>query len=209
MITGYTSGHTWLHRTPAGVKLAVLAALSIVTISMHDWRLLSIGLGFTLMIYVSLGREVCRHLVLLRPVIPLLLAVALIQGWTVAWTDAAASIARLLVMITAASLITLTTTMQAMMAALAPMLAPLSRLGVNPRAPALGVALVLRLAPVLLSAWQQREEAWRARTGRRVSIRLIPAFLAEALTMADCITEALDARGFDPRVTKRQKGNQL
>jgi biotin transport system permease protein len=209
MITGYTSGHTWLHRTPAGVKLAILAALSTATMSTHDWRLLSIVLSFTLMIYVSLGREVFRSLILLRPVIPLLLAISFIQGWTVAWNDAAASVMRLLVMITAASLITLTTTMQAMMAALAPMLAPLNHLGVNPRAPALAVALVLRLAPVLLSTWQQREEAWRARTGRRISIRLIPAFLAEALTMADYITEALDARGFDPRVPKRPKGNQL
>jgi biotin transport system permease protein len=74
---------------------------------------------------------------------------------------------------------------------------PLRLAGINPRAPALAIALVIRFVPVLLASWQEREEAWRARTGRRASIRLIPAFVAETLRMADQIAEALDARGFD------------
>jgi biotin transport system permease protein len=51
--------------------------------------------------------------------------------------------------------------------------------------------------PVLLANWQARAEAWRARTGRRVSIRLVAPFVAETLRLADQVGEALDARGFD------------
>ncbi|MPR08980.1 energy-coupling factor transporter transmembrane component T family protein [Microvirga tunisiensis] len=199
MIAGYLAGPTWLHRVPAGLKLAAVTVLSFLVLPVTDWRVLGAGLVLVLLIYASLGREALQRLALLRPLIPFLLVIALLQGWLETWPAAAASTTRILLMVLVASLVTFTTTMQSMIDALAPVLAPLRRLGFNPRVPALGIALVLRFVPVLLSAWQQREEAWRARTGRRASIRLIPSFIAEALRMADQVAEALDARGFNTR----------
>jgi biotin transport system permease protein len=209
MIAGYIAHATWLHRVPAGTKLIALAALSIVVLPVTDWRVLTLGLGLVLVLYASLGREVSSRLVLLRPLMPFLIAIALLQGWLETWPAATAAIARVLFMVLAANLVTFTTTMQGMIDALAPVMSPLRGLGVNPRAPALAVALVLRFVPVLLAAWQQREEAWRARTGRRASIRLIPSFIAEALRMADQVAEALDARGFNMRTSSKDtSGNQ-
>jgi len=199
MIAGYLACPTWLHRVPAGLKLGAITVLSLLVLPVMDWRVLAAGLVLVLVIYASLGREALRRLALLKPLMPLLLAIALLQGWLEAWPAAAASITRILLMVLVASLVTFTTTMQSMIDVLAPVLAPLRRLGLNPRMPALAIALVLRFVPVLLSAWQQREEAWRARTGRRASIRLIPSFIAEALRMADQVAEALDARGFNTR----------
>ncbi|WP_404295045.1 energy-coupling factor transporter transmembrane component T family protein (plasmid) [Microvirga sp. RSM25] len=199
MIAGYLARPTWLHRVPAGPKLGAVTVLSLLVLPVTDWRVLGMGLVLVLVIYASLGREALRRLALLKPLMPLLVAIALLQGWLETWPAAVASFMRILLMVLAASLVTFTTTMQSMIDALTPVLAPLRRLGLNPRVPALAIALVLRFVPVLLSAWQQREEAWRARTGRRASLRLIPSFVAEALRMADQVAEALDARGFNTR----------
>lgn len=209
MIAGYSAHSTWLHRVPASVKLISVAALSIAVLPVTDWRVLALGLGLVLLIYASLGREILSRLAQLKPLMPFLIAIALLQGWLESWPTATAAIVRILLMVLAASLVTFTTTMQGMMDALAPVLAPLRGFGVNPRVPALAVALVLRFVPVLLAAWQQREEAWRARTGRRASIRLISSFIAEALRMADQVAEALDARGFNTCASpKPRSGDQ-
>ena len=66
---------------------------------------------------------------------------------------------RLLAMLLLADLVSMTTTMSALMEVLAPALRVLRPLGVNPRKMALAVALVLRFVPVLLTRWRAREEA--------------------------------------------------
>ena len=107
-----------------------------------------------------------------------------------------AAVVRLLMMILLADLVSMTTTMQAMMDALMPVLRVLRPLGVNPRKVSLAVSLAIRFVPVLSANWEARSEAWRARTGRRPSLRLIGPFITETLRMADQVAEALDARGF-------------
>jgi biotin transport system permease protein len=203
MISGYVARRTWLHRVPAVLKLAGVAVASVALLPVDDWRVLAAGLAGVALVYASLGRDVFSRLAMLRPILPILIALALLQGLFQSWPLAAASSLRILLMILIASLATLTTTMQAMMAVVAPLMAPLRLVGINPRAPALAVTLVLRFVPVLLEAWQQREEAWRARTGRRASIKLIPAFIADAMRMADQVAEALDARGFSVSLSRR------
>jgi biotin transport system permease protein len=93
----------------------------------------------------------------------------------------------------------MTTTMQDMMQALMPVLHLLKPFGVNPKKVALAVSLAIRFVPVLSGNWEARAEAWRARTGRKPSWRLVGPFLAETLRMADQVAEALDARGFARR----------
>ncbi|HEX2510044.1 MAG TPA: energy-coupling factor transporter transmembrane component T [Microvirga sp.] len=197
MIAGYLAHPTWLHRVPTGAKLALLAAASLAVLPIADPLALLAALGFTLLIYASLGRQAVSRLAVLQPLLPFLILIGALQAWFESWPAAVASTTRILLMILVASLVTLTTTMQAMAESLLPLMRPLRLAGINPRAPALAIALVIRFVPVLLASWQEREEAWRARTGRRASIRLIPAFVAETLRMADQIAEALDARGFD------------
>ncbi len=87
---------------------------------------------------------------------------------------------------------------------LAPLFRGLRPLGVNPRKVALAAALVLRFVPVLAARWRAREEAWRARTRRRVPPRLVAAFLADVLRLADQVAESLDARGFDTAADRRR-----
>lgn len=201
MMSGYLSGHSLLHRLPAGLKLGALALLSILILPLDDPRLLAGALAATLALYAALGHPALARLWTLRPLVPLLALMFVLQAWSGDWTAGgfaagAASVLRILLMVLLADLVTLSTSLQQMMDALETLLTPLRPLGASPRKLALAVALVLRFVPVLLAAWRAREEAWRARSTRRPSLALVPGFLAETLRLADRVADALDARGF-------------
>ncbi|TAK50114.1 MAG: energy-coupling factor transporter transmembrane protein EcfT [Xanthobacteraceae bacterium] len=196
MITTYLARRTWLHGVPAGVKLFALAALSFMLLPVQDWRILATAAMLAALVFAALGREARQRLALIRPLLPVLAIIAAFQVMTGDWRDAVGAVARLTLMVMLAELVTMTTTMAAMMEALAPVLRPLRHLGLDPRALTLAVALVIRFVPVLLEAWQRRAEAWRARSGRRPALRLVAPFVAEALRLADHVAEALTARGF-------------
>ncbi|MBR1217039.1 energy-coupling factor transporter transmembrane protein EcfT [Bradyrhizobium sp. U87765 SZCCT0131] len=196
MMGGYLARATWLHRLPAWLKLAALAAISLALLPVQDWRLLALSFAAVIAIYAMLGRDALRRLGLFRPLIPLLVIVGGLQGLFNQWQDGAVVVLRLVVMVLAADLVTMTTTMTALMAAVEPLFRLLRPLGVDARKIALAVALVLRFIPVLLANWRAREEAWRARSQRRPPLRMVVLFLAETLRLADHVAEALDARGF-------------
>ena len=204
MLTDGLAAWTWLHRVPAGAKLAGLAVLSLVLLPVGDWRILAGALTIIAAVYASLGRVGMARLGLLRPVLPLLVVVGGVQAASGGWNAGAVVTMRLLAMLLLADLVSMTTTMSALMDVLAPVLRVLRPLGVNPRKMALAVALVLRFVPVLLMRWRAREEAWKARTHRRVPPRLVAAFVADILQLADRVAEALDARGFDASATDRK-----
>lgn len=199
MISGYLARDSLLHRLPAGLKLAGLAVLTLALVPVTSPIVLGGALAAVIGVYGALGRDAVRRLAFLRSLMPLFLIIGFVHGLANDWWSAAGAVIRIVLMILLADLVTMTTTMQAMMDALAPVLRPLRVFGLDPRRLALAVALVLRFVPVLLEAWRARGEAWRARTGRRPSLRLVAPFLAEALRMADQVAESLDARGFGRR----------
>lgn len=196
MIAGYLARETWLHPVPAGVKLAALAGLSLAILPVEDWRLLVCGVGIVVALYASLGAEAFRRIAMLRPLVPLLVIIFGLHGLMGDWALGASAVARLVMMVLLADLVTMTTTMQAMMQALMPLLRLLRPFGVNPRKLSLAVSLVVRFVPVLSTNWQARSDAWRVRTGRRASWRLVGPFVTETLRMADQVADALDARSF-------------
>lgn len=196
MIGGYLSRATWLHRLPAGLKLLMVAGMSLTLLPVQDWRLLALCLAVVVGAYATLGREAMRRLSLLKPIIPLLVIIGGLQGLSSRWEDGASVVLRLLLMVLVADLVTMTTTMSALMEAIQPLFRLLAPLGINSRKIALSVALVLRFIPVLLADWRAREEAWRARSRRRVPLRILALFLIATLRLADQVAEALDARGF-------------
>lgn len=202
MMGGYLARTTWLHRLPAGLKLAIIAVISLALLPVQDWRWLALCLVIVGAVYVALGREAMRRLGLFKPLLPLLVIIGGLQGLSNRWEDGASMVLRLLVMVLSADLVTMTTTMTALMQAVEPLFRLLRPLGVNSRKIALAVALVLRFIPVLLANWRAREEAWRARSRRRVPLKLVVLFLIETLRLADHVGEALDARGYGR--TRRQ-----
>lgn len=203
MLTDGLVPRTWLHHVPAGVKLVGLALLSVLLLPVGDWRILAAVLAVIALVYAGFGRVGMARLKLLRPLLPLLVVVGGVQTASGGWNAGAVVTMRLLAMLLLADLVSMTTTMSALIEVLAPVLRLLRPLGVNPRKMALAVALVLRFVPVLLARWRAREEAWKARTCRRVPPRLVAAFVADTLQLADRVAEALDARGFDRSAADR------
>ncbi len=195
MISNYLAGETWLHRVPAGAKLASLAVLSVAILPVDDWRALVAALAGVVLLYASLGKEAFKRLAMIRSFAVFLAIIAVLHLLAGTWQEAVAAVARLVMMILLADLVSMTTTMQAMMAALTPVLTLLRPFGLNPRKLSLAVSLAIRFIPVLGANWQARSEAWRARTGRRPSFRLLGPFIADTFRMADHVAEALDARG--------------
>ncbi|MGN6307975.1 MAG: CbiQ family ECF transporter T component [Xanthobacteraceae bacterium] len=205
MMTDGLAPKTWLHRVPAGFKLACLALFSLLLLPVDDWRILAGVLATVLAVYAGFGRAGFARLALLRPLLPLLVIVGGVQALSSSWHAGAVVSLRLLAMLLLADLVSMTTTMSALMDVLAPFFNLLRPLGVNPRKMALAVALVLRFVPVLMTRWRAREEAWKARTHRRVPVRLVAVFLADILQLADRVAESLDARGFDTAIADRRR----
>ncbi|MGB0670412.1 MAG: energy-coupling factor transporter transmembrane component T family protein [Rhodospirillales bacterium] len=196
MLSLQLEGRTWLHAWPAGVKLLILAAVSIALLPVGDWHILLAVLAAVLGLYASLGREACAQVVLVKPLLPILAVVFGLHLWLNDWQTGTVAVCRLLAMVLLANAVTMTTTLSAMMDALMPVLAPLRLVGLRPQSLALAVALVIRFVPVIFAEWQAREQAWKARGGGRDSWRLIPAFCLGVLRLATAVGEALDARGF-------------
>ncbi len=205
MIGSYLYPPTWLHRVPAIVKLLLLLVSASFFLAVARWDLIVIAIVVALAAFASLGRRAIARLRNFSPLLPLLLFIYIAQ-WYVAGREAAAvSIGQLLLMVLLADLVTMTTTMQAMLEVLEPLFAPLARFGLSSRKIALAVALVVRFVPVLFELWARRSEAWRARTSRRPPLKLIGLFVADTLRMADNVAEALDARGFAAGRSARPK----
>lgn len=199
MIAGHLAQRTWLHSVPARVKLIGLAAATVLAFCIDDYRLLAGAFGMTLVVYLALGRAAWERLKGLGAFLPFLFVIGLFQFWSIGPEAAASVLLRLSLMILMADMVSMTTTMLDMTDAIEPLLKPLSLVGLSPLRISLALALVMRFVPVLIEDWTRRNEAWRARTGRRGSLTLLPMFLAGVVGTADRIAEALDARGFGRR----------
>lgn len=206
MIALYHHPPTVLHRLPAGAKLIALAILSIVCLRIENAVILLGAFVGLLLLYASFGYGFAKRLAMLRPLWPAMLAIFIAQLLTADANSAATATSRLVVMVLLADLVTMSTPMQAMMDAVAPLFAPLRVAGFATNRIAFSVAYMIRLVPLLLECWQQHGDAWRARTGRRPGWRMIAPFFSSVLRMAERNAEALDARGFGsiaPPVNKR------
>jgi biotin transport system permease protein len=157
--------------------------------------------GFALVLgsYLVLGSEARARLRLFSSMLPILVIITAFQYWSVGAEAAATTVLRLAMMVLLADMVSMTTPMLDMMDAIEPLMRPLSFLGLDPARLTIAIALVLRFVPSLLEEWRRRSEAWRARTGRRASIRLLAPFLGSLVILADRVAEALDARGFGSR----------
>ncbi|MBX9760571.1 MAG: energy-coupling factor transporter transmembrane protein EcfT [Beijerinckiaceae bacterium] len=199
MISGHLASKTWLHAVPARLKLCALAAATFIAFWMENAYVLSGAFAIVLGAYLVMGPEARSRLRIFSSMLPILLVITIFQYWSVGPDSAAVIVLRLALMILLADMVSMTTPMLDMMDAVQPLMRPFAIFGLEPEKLTLAIALVLRFVPALLEEWRRRNEAWRARTGRRASLRLLAPFIGSIVTKADRVAEALDARGFDRR----------
>ncbi|REJ04441.1 energy-coupling factor transporter transmembrane protein EcfT [Microbacterium bovistercoris] len=195
MIALYRPGTGLLHRLPAGVKLAGLAACAL---ALSVWRpepvgMLAAVLGVSAMYPIAglpiaaLGRAWWR----LRWIV-LVLGGAL---WLFAGTDTAlVNTGRVVALVLLADLVTRTTRSGDLLAVLERVLRPLHRFRVDAEAVALTISLTIAMVPVIAGLADQVRDAQRAR-GARLGVRAALPLLILTMKHADDVGDALVARG--------------
>ena len=196
MLTLTSPVEIWAHRLPAGAKLGLICAFTVLLFALKTPTALLIAAAATAALIASGGAAFAKEsLTMLRPLWPFVLIVGLWHLWTNEPAQGASIVIRMITAVAAANFVTMTTRLTDMITVLETLTKPLARLGLSPRALALALALTIRFIPVTLSRMQVIRESWRARSPRRPGWRvLLPATLA-ALDDAEAVAEALRARG--------------
>lgn len=209
MISLYLSRRTWLHGIPAGVKLLLLVAVTLVLVPQKEPLVLGLAVAGVAALYAALPETWAAAWRLLKPLLLLMGVILALYLWSGQAQAGVLVMLRILALVLLANLVTLTTRVDDMMAALLPLFRPLALLGMPPRRLALTVALAIRFVPLLFEQLSALGEAWRARSPRRPYWRLLPPFSAQALGTAERVAEALIARGgadgFAPEEPTKEK----
>jgi biotin transport system permease protein len=189
-----------VHALPAGAKLAGLAGLAVLLLAMPDIRVTAAVAALT-GLAVRLARlpllALARHLAAPLAVLAVFFtAQALLAGLDV-WAGLEAA-ARFGVLVVAASLVTMTTRVSDMMDAFESAFGLLRPLGVDPGRLALMLALTIRLVPLLAVQVRDIRMAQHARGLDASPSALFVPLMVKTMRLADAMTEALDARGYDP-----------
>ncbi len=192
----HVEGHTFLHRLPAGPKLALLAAVSLALFFIQSPLVLALALLVTGGIYVSLGLSLREALKRIRPVLITILLFALINLVLISPQEALTTTLRLLSVLLLAASVTATTTIAAFMDVVTKLFRPLERLGLLKAADlSLAVGLVLRFVPEIAARYEALKEAHRARGVPVRLSRVLGPLIISTLKDADSIAQAIDARG--------------
>ncbi|GAA1850348.1 energy-coupling factor transporter transmembrane component T family protein [Brevibacterium marinum] len=185
----------WLHRTPPGLKLAVIALIGIVALIFRDpvinWSMFAvlIVLGFTarLRLHHFLKTWIYAAVLILIVVAMQYFFGSLRAGLTVGGTVFAC--------VQAAMLLTLTTTVAQLLDTFTVIVSPLRFLGVDPDTIALTASLMVRAISHISGLLGEADRAARARgLDSSIKARVVPAIL-RSVKYAQDTGRALDARG--------------
>jgi|688.fasta_scaffold45255_5 biotin transport system permease protein len=191
----YLQGNTWLHRAPAGLKLAVLAVGSTALMWVHSPSLLLVACVLVCLSVRWAGASLQQVWQQLRPLVWLLFVLGGLSVWSQGLWQALEMILRLLTLVLAALVVSMTTPLTQMMQVVALLLKPFQRLGwVDADKVALGFGLTMRLIPELGVQWQEIREAQLARGLMPSPLTMGVPMLLRTLRRADEIAEAIDAR---------------
>ena len=196
MIGVYHPGTSLVHRTPALVKLGLLAV--IVTFIVLQTSLIALGAASVLVVGLfALAR--IPFPVAWRQVVPILWVLAFavpVQVIFGGWEAAAMMALRLVIAVALAALYTLTTPVTATLDAMQVLLRPFRR-WIDPDRVGLALALTIRCVPLLADLVREVMEARKARGAEGSVLALAVPVIVRALRTAEHLGEALTARGFD------------
>lgn len=196
MISLTSPVETRAHRWPAGAKLGALCAATMALFAMQSLTGHILTLAACLALYAAPGRLFfwagLRRLWILWPFVGLIAVWHLITG---APQDGAVIALRMLSAVGLANLVTMTTALSDMIAVIRWLATPLRRAGLSTRALELAIALMIRFTPVLVEKGTHLGRAWRARSRKGVTWRIVMPFTLLAIDDAEHVADALKARG--------------
>ena len=196
-VGSYLPGNSPVHRAPAGLKLALLAA-GLLALGVFRTPL-TVALGALLALATGLATRLGPAVLWaqVRPVLLVAVIVGALQVWLAGPVQAAVVVGWLLVAVLAAGLVTVTTPLTDLLDAVVAVTRPLRRRGVDPERVALVRALAGRSVPGVAGLARDVQEARLARgAGRSVRAFAVPLVI-RTVRYADRLGEALAARGVD------------
>jgi biotin transport system permease protein len=200
----YSPGRSVLHRTPAGLKLAALAALSVLLFAVPELSVASTALAVVVVLALAGARLTPRQLVAqLRPVWLWLVGLLVFHVLVTDLTTGALAVVRLLALVLGAAVVTTTSRVAELVAVIEWLCAPLRLLGVRPARIGLAIAMTLRFIPLVAERAERIREAQAARGATRPLFLSLVPLLVQVLQLAHTTAEALDARGADDEAPPR------
>lgn len=196
MIGAFHPGTSLVHRSPALVKLGLLAVL--VTVIALLGSLIWLGAASVIVVGLFVLARVPFALAM-RQVAPILWVLAFavpVQVLFGGWEAAAVMAVRLVLAVALAAIYTLTTPVTATLDAMQSLLRPLRR-WVDADRVGLALALTIRCVPLLAELVREVLEARKARGAEGSLLALAVPVIVRALRTAEHLGEALTARGFD------------
>ncbi len=198
MLGLYIDRDSVIHTLAPGVKMLALALWALALIAVDDWRVLAAVLTAVLCLFV-VARLPAREVVAqLRPVLFLALFFFAVHALLVSWQSGLVTVLRFTVLVSLAVVITLTTRVSDMVDALESALRPLRFIGINPAKISLMISLAIRFVPLLIDLVREIRAAQQARGLERSVTAVAVPLIVKTLRMASVLTDAIEARGYDP-----------
>ena len=206
----YVSRASPVHRTPAGAKLLALAGLGALVFAVPTLQVAGAALAGVLLVGLLVARLPAGLLARqARAVAVWVVAILAVHALMTDMLTGMETALRLLALVLAAAVVTATTRVNAMVAVVERLCAPLAWVGVRPARVGLVIALALRFVPLVAERAQRIRDAQAARGGstrglRGLTTTVVP-LLVQVLQLAHTVSEALDARGADDPTTRRTR----
>lgn len=197
MIGLYRAGSSPLHRAGAGVKLLALLVATTALVLVRSPLAVVVGVAVVAVAFAVARMPVGVAWAQVRPLRWFVVLLVPLQVWSGGWSAAVVTVGTLLVSVSAAAVVTLTTRVSAVLDVIERAAGPLRPLGVDPERVGLVLALTIRAVPVLASTLDEVRDARRARGLERSPRALLVPLVVRTLRHADRLGEALVARGVD------------
>lgn len=192
----YSEGHSAIHKTAPLIKILLLFLVCTTLFIWETWLVL-FATGFLLSAFFLIAKISLIHIRdALKPAFWLLLMIFLLQIYLNSVGSAAYVVLRFVVMILAASLLTLTTKTSELISAietgLGRFLSPSAAEAIS-----LAFSLCFRFIPIVRQIFEEVREAQRARGHSNNWRALITPTIVRTLKSADEISQAITARSID------------
>lgn len=191
----YQPGSSFLHRMPAGAKIAALAAISLLTVLGSSALLTALVLATALALLLVARARAALVLRTLRGMLVMMTLLALYQAWQRGPERAFTVVGALVALILLATVLTVTTSVDEMLDAITRACRPLRRVGVDPELVALAFSLLIRGIPTTLAIAAETAQAAKARGLERDPRALLTPMVIRVVAHAHATGEALHARG--------------
>jgi biotin transport system permease protein len=195
LFANYVPGSSVVHRAPLWLKFVLVLGCGMASFLIADWTVAAGMLALMCGLFLLSGAGPARLLRAVRPVLPVLAAIGLFQWWQLGSPTAARIVLNVLICIVAASILTATTPVQALLDGVASLARPFRRFGADPERFALTIAIMLRSIPFIAGAYSDVRDSARARGLERNPRALVLPVFITTVAFARQTGEALAARG--------------